>query len=256
MNMWWGHDTHAYDHDWCMEWSRRSPTRVSKSTRRSKVDPGRVPKVEAKSNSSSSLVWSPGAVRNKTDAQVTYGVGFGRSIYGWKQNFIKHVCIPAFVLWLLLQVLETSPYRRGAVEIYIWHYYDHLFQVPSAFLRQRSVSSAALVFSLARWCKFHSLYIWCCRSRNLVRRLPFERDTFWNMQIYAYLWLYLFRIVHVFWIARGSVDVVSFCWRIKDVSLYDLQAYGPHTFFTTGFPRFLSIRGARGLQAFDFTSMH
>jgi hypothetical protein len=24
-----------------------------------------------------------------------------------------------------------------------------------------------------------------------------------------------------------------------------------HTFFTTGFPRFLSIRGARGLQAFD-----
>jgi hypothetical protein len=41
------------------------------------------------------------------------------------------------------------------------------------------------------------------------------------------------------------------CWRIKDVSLYDPQAYGPHTFFTTGFPRFLSIRGARGLQAFD-----
>jgi hypothetical protein len=28
-------------------------------------------------------------VRNKTDAQVAYGVGFGRSIYGWKQNFIK-----------------------------------------------------------------------------------------------------------------------------------------------------------------------
>jgi hypothetical protein len=24
-----------------------------------------------------------------------------------------------------------------------------------------------------------------------------------------------------------------------------------HTFFTTGFPRFLSIRGARGLQAFN-----
>jgi hypothetical protein len=177
-------------------------------------------------------------------------------LFGHRAVGRKHVCIPAFVLWLLLQVLETSPYRRGAVEIYIWHYYDHLFQVPSAFLRQRSVSSAALVFSLARWCKFHSLYIWCCRSRNLVRRLPFERDTFWNMQIYAYLWLYLFRIVHVFWIARGSVDVVSFCWRIKDVSLYDLQAYGPHTFFTTGFPRFLSIRGARGLQAFDFTSMH
>jgi hypothetical protein len=38
---------------------------------------------------------------------------------------------------------------------------------------------------------------------------------------------------------------------VKDVSLYDLQAYRPHTFFTTGFPRFMSIRGARGLQAFN-----
>jgi hypothetical protein len=35
------------------------------------------------------------------------------------------------------------------------------------------------------------------------------------------------------------------------VSLYDPQAYGPHTFFTTGFPRFLSIRGARGLLALN-----
>jgi hypothetical protein len=53
------------------------------------VDPVRVPEVEAKSNSSSSLVRSPGAVRNKTDAQVAHGVGFGRSIYGSKQNFIE-----------------------------------------------------------------------------------------------------------------------------------------------------------------------
>jgi hypothetical protein len=30
------------------------------------------------------------------------------------------------------------------------------------------------------------------------------------MQIFAYLWLYLFRIVHVFWTARGCVDGVSF----------------------------------------------
>jgi hypothetical protein len=47
---------------------------------------------------------------------------------------------------------------------------------------------------------------------------------------------------------------IGCCWRIKDVSLYDPQAYGPHTFFTTGFPRFLLIRGARGLQAFDLPS--
>jgi hypothetical protein len=72
-----------------MEWSRRSPTKVSKSRRRSKVDPVLVPKVEAKSNSSSSPARSPGAVRHKTDAPVAYGVGFGRSIYGWKKNFIK-----------------------------------------------------------------------------------------------------------------------------------------------------------------------
>jgi hypothetical protein len=49
---------------------------------RSKVDPVRVPEVEAKSNSSSSPVRSPGAVHNKTDAQVSYRVGFGCSIYG------------------------------------------------------------------------------------------------------------------------------------------------------------------------------
>jgi hypothetical protein len=51
--------------------------------------PVRVPEVQAKSNSSSSPVRSPGEVRNKTDAQVAYKVGFGRSIYGGKQNFIK-----------------------------------------------------------------------------------------------------------------------------------------------------------------------
>jgi hypothetical protein len=53
------------------------------------VDPVQVPEVKAKSNLSSDLVRSPGAVRNKTDARVPYGVGFGRSIYGWKHNFIE-----------------------------------------------------------------------------------------------------------------------------------------------------------------------
>jgi hypothetical protein len=72
-----------------MDWRRWSPARFSKSRRRSKVDPVRVPEVEAKSNLSSGPVRSPGAVRNKTDAQVAYGVGFGRSIYGWKHNFIQ-----------------------------------------------------------------------------------------------------------------------------------------------------------------------
>ena len=47
-------------------------------------------------------------------------------------------------------------------------------------------------------------------SRNLARRLPFERDTAGNMQIFAYLQPYLCWIVHVFWIAGGCVDGVSF----------------------------------------------
>ena len=47
-------------------------------------------------------------------------------------------------------------------------------------------------------------------SRNLARRLPFERDTVGNMQIFLYLKSYLFRIVHVFWIAGGCIDGVSF----------------------------------------------
>jgi hypothetical protein len=85
---WWGHDTHAYDHDWCMEWSRTS-SRVSNSKRRHETNPVRVPKVEAQSNSSSSPVRSLGVLRNKTDAQITYEVGSWRSIYGWKHNFIE-----------------------------------------------------------------------------------------------------------------------------------------------------------------------
>jgi hypothetical protein len=47
-------------------------------------------------------------------------------------------------------------------------------------------------------------------SRNLVRCLPFERDTVGDMRTFAYLRPYLFRIVHVFWTARGCVVEVSF----------------------------------------------
>jgi hypothetical protein len=68
-----------------MEWSISSPTRVSKLKRRHETNPVRVPKVEAQSNSSWSPVRSLGAVRNN---QVAYEVGFVRSIYGWKYNFI------------------------------------------------------------------------------------------------------------------------------------------------------------------------
>ena len=32
---------------------------------------------------------SPGTVWSKTDTQAAYGLGFGRSTYGWKGNFIE-----------------------------------------------------------------------------------------------------------------------------------------------------------------------
>ena len=37
--------------------------------------------------SGSSPLRTLGTARTKTDAQVAYGVGFGRSLYGWKDNF-------------------------------------------------------------------------------------------------------------------------------------------------------------------------
>ena len=44
-------------------------------------------KMEAQTDSSSFQFRIPGTARNKMDAQVAYGVGFGRSLYGWKDNF-------------------------------------------------------------------------------------------------------------------------------------------------------------------------
>ena len=43
--------------------------------------------MEAQTDSSSFQFRIPGTARNKMDAQVAYGVGFGRSLYGWKDNF-------------------------------------------------------------------------------------------------------------------------------------------------------------------------
>ena len=50
---------------------------------------------------------------------------------------------------------------------------------------------------------YKTLFSYSIRSsHNPVRRLPFETDTVRNMQIFTYLWPYLFRIVHVIWTAR------------------------------------------------------
>ena len=44
-------------------------------------------KVEAQTESTLIPFQSPGAISTKTDAQVAYGVGFGHSLYGWKDIF-------------------------------------------------------------------------------------------------------------------------------------------------------------------------
>ena len=53
--------------------------------------------------------------------------------------------------------------------------------------------------------------------RNPVRHLPSETDTVGGMRIFAYLCPYLFRIVHIFWTARGCVDglVSMFCSDLR-----------------------------------------
>jgi hypothetical protein len=46
-------------------------------------------KLEAQTGSTSFQFRTPGTAHTKTDAHVTYGVGFGCYLYGWKYNFKK-----------------------------------------------------------------------------------------------------------------------------------------------------------------------
>jgi hypothetical protein len=45
--------------------------------------------MEAQSGSTSFQFRTPGTTHTKMDAHVAYGVGFGCSLYGWKDNFKK-----------------------------------------------------------------------------------------------------------------------------------------------------------------------
>jgi hypothetical protein len=45
--------------------------------------------MEAQTGSTSFQFRTPGTARTKTDAHVAYGVRFGCSLYGWKDNFKK-----------------------------------------------------------------------------------------------------------------------------------------------------------------------
>jgi hypothetical protein len=46
-------------------------------------------KMEAQTGSTSFQFRTPGIARTKTDVRVAYGVRFGCSLYGWKDNFKK-----------------------------------------------------------------------------------------------------------------------------------------------------------------------
>ena len=70
------HDTHAYDHIWCMVWRGRRPAKVSKSRRRPEANSVRVPEVEAQSNSSSSLPRPLGPICLKLVTQDVSGLRF------------------------------------------------------------------------------------------------------------------------------------------------------------------------------------
>jgi hypothetical protein len=45
--------------------------------------------MEAQTGSTPFQFRTPGTTRTKTDAHIAYGVGFGCSLYGWKDNFKK-----------------------------------------------------------------------------------------------------------------------------------------------------------------------
>jgi hypothetical protein len=66
-------------------------------------------------------------VRNKMDAQVTYGVGFGCSIYGRKKNFIEFQMAPV-----------SCKNSRGVVRTQIWHKADQADATGQTGVPQRS----------------------------------------------------------------------------------------------------------------------
>jgi hypothetical protein len=75
-----------------------------------------------------------------------------------------------------------------------------------------------------------------------------------SIQIMNHWSIFTLKIIWIIDMLSGlnlSKLFLMLCWRIKLVSTYDPQAYGPTPFSPRGFPRFWSIWRSRGLQAFD-----
>ena len=124
------------------------------------------------------------------------------AVVGHRAILLVWMWLSAIVPLYLMQVLKISSCRGGAAKISTWHYYVH-------FLAGETHKDRPWLVTLPDSKVRHDtpLFSFDVRiSRNLVRRLPFERDTVGGMQIFAYLWPYLFWIVHAFWTARRCVD--------------------------------------------------
>jgi hypothetical protein len=74
-----------------MERTRGQLEKIFKEERANK---GVQDKMDAQIKSTSSPPQSPGAISAKSDAQAAYGLGFGRSLYAWKDQKITFLMEP------------------------------------------------------------------------------------------------------------------------------------------------------------------
>jgi hypothetical protein len=81
-------------------------------------------------------------------------------------------------------------------------------------------------------------------SKIIIYTILTTKKYIWQLTNYANLILLNYIMIFL-------TNLLCVCWRIKLVSTYDPQAYGPTPFSPREFPRFLSIRGARGLLALN-----
>jgi hypothetical protein len=136
--------------------------------------------------------------------------------------------------------------------------FDLLLMVSSPFASPRGVGSLWVFATWSVLCLQHLPERSCdlCISVMSSRCPCLWGQRFFHVEIglcvsslSKWLWFAFVRLL-IIWM---SLSAFASCWRIKLVCTYDPQAYEPTPSSPRGFPRFLSIRGARGLHAFDLT---
>jgi hypothetical protein len=96
-------------------------------------------------------------------------------------------------------------------------------------------------------------FSWCCISRKACRSL--SRPSLARCTVFGQVAAFLtcFPLEKPAYALRDKSPPHMTSLLLTDKRRIHLRSTSvrTYTFFTTGFPRFLSIRGARGLQAFD-----